>query len=174
MPSAIRNPMGTPTECAAAEALITPALVAQADEIRQNNWDWHPHALLPADLSLVAYCDGIWIVETGCLLNEVVRYARVADFGPVRRVFIGIEILSNDRGEIPVTDAGRDQALRLMSTPGGVTLAEVPAPEGGWNHASLEAALDAHGDLIALAPAVTVLLGPTSLGKTRPLWAMRR
>jgi hypothetical protein len=168
------NPMGTPDECAAAVKWITPALIAQADEVRRNNWDWHPEANLPAHLSLVAFCDGIWIAQTGCLLSEVPRYARVADFGPVRRTFSDIEILTNERGEIPVDVDQRERPLVLRSTSDGADLAEVPAPLGGWTHGTVEAALDARCELIAKGQPVRAFIGDVELGETPRTWSLRK
>ena len=130
MASRPSNPMGSPAECAAAAALITPEVVAQADEIRANWWDYHPHASLPEGRGLVAYSDGIWIVEDGCMLNELVRFARVGDSWPV--YFGGIGVVLNGRAEIPMSDRGRRSPLVLMAEPGDAVIAEVPAPEGGW------------------------------------------
>ena len=132
-----RNPIGTSEQCAAAAALITPELLAQADEIRANWWDYHPRANLPEDRSLVAYADGIWIVEAGCVLDELVRYARVADSWPVHLVYGGIRISSDGRGEIPIAEACRHAPLRLLAHPGDIAIAEVPAPVGVWTHACL-------------------------------------
>ena len=174
MSNSIPNPMGSPEQCAAAAALITPDLVDQAAEVRRNNWDWHPHAKLPKHLSLVAFCDGIWIAETGCNLNEVARFARVADFGPVRRVFSRIEILTNDRGEIPVADAQRHRALTLRMESSEITLAKIPAPAAGWTHDAIEAALEFQRDAIANVPVVRAVLGDVELGRTHRTWSMKR
>jgi len=168
-----RNPIGTPEQCAAATALITPELLAQADEIRANWWDYHPRANLPEDRSLVAYADGIWIVETGCVLDELVRYARVADSWPVHLVYGGIRIVSDGRGQIPVSDACRHSPLRLLAHPDDLVIAEVPAPAGGWNHACLVAALEAQRDAIVATPAVRAMLGHERLGAAAQHWSLR-
>lgn len=164
MPSRPRNPIGSREECAAAVALITPELVAQADEIRANWWDYHPHASLPAGRSLVAYSDGIWIVEDGCMLNELVRFARVGDSWPV--YFGGIGVVLNERAEIPISDSGRRSPLVLLAAPGDAVIAEVPAPAGGWCPLGLAVALQAQREAIASAPAVRALLGIEQLGTT--------
>ena len=173
MPSRLSNPMGSPEECAAAQALITPELVAQADEIRANWWDYHPHASLPEDRSLVAYSDGIWIVEAGALFNRLVRFARVADSWPVNLNFGGIGIVSNGRGEIPIPEGCTDAALRLITVPGGMAVAEVPAPSGGWSHAGLAVALEAQRAAILGAPAVRAILGLEQLGSTERRWTLK-
>jgi hypothetical protein len=166
MPSRQCNVMGSPGECAAAQSLITPALLAQAEEIRVNWWDYHPHACLPADRSLVAYSDGIWIVEAGAVLNRLVRFARVADSWPVSLDFGGLRITSNGRGELPISGSCAHESLRLVVEPGAVPIAEVPAPAGGWDHASLAAALSAQHQAIVSAPAVRAMLGGECLGTT--------
>ena len=142
------NPPGSPGQCAAAAKLITPELLAQAEEVRRNFWDYHPNASLPADHSLVAYPDGVWIVETGALLNRLVRYARVADPWPTYLNYGGIGILSNMRGEIPIPEGCADAALQLTVGLGGALIAEVPAPVGGWDHAGLAVALSAQREAI--------------------------
>lgn len=73
------NPCGTPEQCAAAAALITPLLVAQAEEIRVGFWDWHPEASLPEAYMLAAYPDGVWIIDRDAILNRAIRFARVGD-----------------------------------------------------------------------------------------------
>ena len=166
MPSRPSNPMGSPEECAAAAALITPELVTQADEIRANWWDYHPHASLPEGRSLVAYSDGIWIVEAGALLNRLVRFARVADAWPIRLNYGGIGIVSNGRGEIAISDTGRHSPLLLLADPAEIAIAEVPAPSGGWDHAGLAVALKAQREAIAGAPVVRAMLGTEHLGST--------
>ena len=160
------NPMGSPEQCTAAAALITPELLAQAEEVRRKFWDYHPNASLPEDRSLVAYSDGVWIVETGALLNRLVRYARVADAWPTYLNYGGIGILSNTRAEIPVPDGCADAALRLTVGLGGAAIAEVPAPAGGWVHASLAAALIAQREAIVSASPVDAMLGTEWLGST--------
>lgn len=166
MPSRPSNPTGSPEECAAAAALITPELLAQADEIRANGWDYLPHASLPEGRSLVAYPDGVWIVETGALLNRLVRFARVADSWLIRLNVAGVGIVANGRGEIPISDTGRHSPLLLLAEPGAVATAEVPAPAGGWDHAGLAVALKAQREAIARAPVIRAMLGTEHLGST--------
>ena len=168
-----RNPIGTPEQCAAAAYLITSELLAQADEIRANWWDYHPRANLPEDRSLVAYADGIWIVETGGVLDELVRYARVADSWPVHLVYGGIRIVSDGRGEIPVPGVSRHAPLRLLAQPDDIVIAEVPAPVGGWDHVCLAAALEAQRNAVAATPAVLAMLGPERLGTAAQHWSLR-
>ena len=165
MGSRPNNPTGSPEECATAAALITPELIAQAYEIRANWWDYHPHAGLPEGRALVAYPDGIWIVEDGCMLDELVRFARVADSWPV--YFGGIGIALNAHAEIPISASGRRSTLMFLSGLGNAVVAEVPAPEGGWNHASLAVALTAQREAIAGGPIVRAMLGLEQLGSTR-------
>ena len=164
MSDRIRNPMGTPDQCAAAQELITPELLAQAEEIRANWWDYHPNASLPEDRSLVAYSDGIWIVEAGCVLNELVRFARVGDSWPV--YVGGIGVVLNGRAEIPISENGRRSPLVLLGEPGDAVIAEVPAPAGGWDHVGLAVALEAQRAAIASAPWVRAMLGTEQLGTT--------
>ena len=77
--------MGTPVRVAhplqraTAEAFITPALLAQAEEVRVNQWDWHPEAKLPDGYMLVAFEDGVWITDAEPILNNATRLARVGD-----------------------------------------------------------------------------------------------
>jgi hypothetical protein len=80
--SAIRNPLGDPQACAAAHALITPAIVDEAHEILRNAWDFHPRSTLPDGYLLLSLTGGIWIVEDGCYLNDVKRLAKVIDEPP--------------------------------------------------------------------------------------------
>ena len=164
MPSRPSNPMGSPEQCAAAAALITPELLAQADEIRANWWDYHTRASLPADRSLVAYADGIWIVAAACMLDDLVRYARVADSWPAHLEHGGIRLVSDGLGKISIPAACRHEPLRLLASPDDIAIAEVPAPSGGWNHACLAATLEAQRGAIAVAPPVRAMLGHERLG----------
>ena len=165
MGSRPNNPTGSPEECATAAALITPELIAQADEIRANWWDYHPHASLPNGRALVAYPDGIWIVEDGCMLNELVRFARVADSWPI--YFGTFAVTLNDHAEIPIPENERRSSLVFLAKTGDAVLAEVPAPEGGWNHAGLAVALTAQREAIAGGPIVRAMLGLEQLGSSR-------
>jgi hypothetical protein len=42
----------------------SPELKAQAEEIIEKCWDYHPDAKLPDGLILAAYEDGIWVCDT--------------------------------------------------------------------------------------------------------------
>jgi len=128
---------------------------------------YHPHANLPEDRSLVAYSDGIWIVEGGCMLAEFVRYARVCDSWPVYLNHGGIGIFLNERGEIPLPGAGRHNPLVLLTDQYDIAIAQVPALAGGWDHAGLAVALLAQREAIASAPVVRAMLGPEQLGSTQ-------
>ena len=160
-----RNPMGTPAECAAAACLITPDLVAQANEIRSNFWDFHPHALLPQDRMLVAYPDGVWIADAdGASLGDLVKYVRVADSWPVVVAFDGFWMTADVNGQIPIPADHRLECLRLLSVPSGAILAEVSAPAEGWNHDRLRAALEGQRITITAERAIDAFLGPVPLG----------
>ncbi len=73
------NPLGSPHECEAARALITPALCEEAREVLRNVWDFHPRSTLPPGYMLLSLEDGIWIAEDGYDLHQVRRYAKVID-----------------------------------------------------------------------------------------------
>lgn len=74
-----RHRIGTPEQCAAARQYLTSTLAAQAAAVRENQWDWHPHAQLPTRYMLAALHDGVWIIDAAVDLNAAVRLARVCD-----------------------------------------------------------------------------------------------
>ena len=74
-----RHELGTAEQCAAAAALISPRILAQADEVRANQWDYHPEADLPDGYMLGAFPDGVWIIDAEADLNRAIRFARVGE-----------------------------------------------------------------------------------------------
>lgn len=61
-----------------------PEHVKQAEEMNANQMDWYPEAKFPFanpgdDLALVAYSDGIWIVETHgrCVEDHEFKYTKI-------------------------------------------------------------------------------------------------
>ncbi len=77
--NAIPHCYGTAAECAFVEAFLSPQLVAQAEQMRINQWDWHPEAVLPDGYMLVAYSDGVWITDANCVLSQAIKFVRVGD-----------------------------------------------------------------------------------------------
>ncbi|MDN3368259.1 hypothetical protein QQO24_13900 [Ralstonia pseudosolanacearum] len=71
--------LGTVEQCAAAAALVSPQLLAQAEEVRMNQWDWHPEASLPDGYMLGAFYDGVWIIDAEADLHRALRFVRVGD-----------------------------------------------------------------------------------------------
>jgi hypothetical protein len=74
-----RHRLDTAEQCAAAERPISPQLLAQAEEVRLSQWDWHPDAALPDGYMLASFSDGVWIVDAEADLNRAVRFARVGE-----------------------------------------------------------------------------------------------
>ncbi len=54
-------------------------ILAQAEEMIANLWDWHPTASLPENLMLAAYPDGIWVTTGEAIMSEAVKIERICD-----------------------------------------------------------------------------------------------
>jgi hypothetical protein len=78
----------------------------------------------------------------------------------------GIGFLASRAGELPISEAGRTQALRLVAAFDKKTLREVPAPQGGWDSERLAAVLEPLSPYILSFAPVDAYLGDECIGST--------
>lgn len=57
--------------------VITAKLIAQADEVLANGWDWHPTADLGPQHMLASLAGEVWVIDTITNLNQAYRLIRV-------------------------------------------------------------------------------------------------